>query len=117
VDAALGVRLLASSARRAAHDLYVVEAEPGPARVAEAHIPGTRAVLLMEHARGGGQRRGPARRYSVLTFGSACWVTGTIARKCSTGSSIRGWRASAVSSWPDSRSASPYAERSSMMLA
>jgi transcriptional regulator with XRE-family HTH domain len=51
-----GVRLLASSDRRSARDLYALEAEPGPARVAAPHRPGTteHAVLL-----GGRLRLGP----------------------------------------------------------
>ena len=45
-------------------------------------------------------------RYSVEMFGSACWVTGMIARKCSAGSSMSGASPSAVSVWPLARSAS-----------
>jgi transcriptional regulator with XRE-family HTH domain len=49
-------RLLASSARRGSTELYVLDAEPGPPRLAEPHVPGVVEHLLVVR---GGMRVGP----------------------------------------------------------
>lgn len=50
-------RLLASSSRRGSTELYVLELEPGPPRVADGHIAGTVEHVLVI---AGGMRVGPA---------------------------------------------------------
>ncbi len=50
-------RLLSSSGRRAAHDLFVIDADPGPPRDAPAHLPGTIEHLVVL---AGAMRAGPA---------------------------------------------------------
>lgn len=73
--AALGVRLLASSARRAAHDLYVVEAEPGAPRVADPHLPGTVEHLVLVSGR---MRLGPAGEEVELAPGDYATFPGDV---------------------------------------
>ncbi len=52
-------RILSSGARRAAHDISIVEAEPGPGREAPPHLPGTVEHLVVLAGR---MRLGPVGR-------------------------------------------------------
>jgi quercetin dioxygenase-like cupin family protein len=56
-DAEFLIRLLYSSSRRAALELYVFEAEPGAIHAADPHIAGTREHVLVVRGR---MRVGPA---------------------------------------------------------
>ena len=80
-DAPVTVRLLASSAHRAAHDLYVMEAEPGPAREAEPHPPGTVEHLTVVAGR---MRAGPRGAEVELGPGDYAAFPGDVAHRYET---------------------------------
>lgn len=65
-DATYAVRLLASTAQRTTRDIYVIEAEPGRARSAEPHGPGTVEHVLCASGR---IRLGPVDREVTLDVG------------------------------------------------
>lgn len=68
-------RLLAASTRRGAHELYVLEAEPGPPREAASHLPG-----LVEHLYvvRGAMETGPVEAPVELTAGDLASFAGDV---------------------------------------
>lgn len=72
---AYAVRLLASTAQRAARDIYVIEAEPGRARSADPHSPGTIEHVLCAAGR---MRLGPEGKEVELTAGDYAAFAGDV---------------------------------------
>jgi transcriptional regulator with XRE-family HTH domain len=74
-DTRYAVRLLASTAQRAARDIYVIEAEPGRRRAAEPHLIGT-----IEHVfcSAGRMRTGPSGHEVELAAGDYAAFPGDV---------------------------------------
>jgi transcriptional regulator with XRE-family HTH domain len=74
-DANYVVRLLSSTAQRTSREIYLIEAEPGRARTAEAHIAGTIEHVLCAAGR---MRLGPTGQEVEVTTGDYASFAGDV---------------------------------------